>query len=84
MPHLFTFFSRCGDIVRFSITELKLCNDGELPFFSGLVSLCGVIRGDETRLYLMGDDSLLVDFDVMLKPSILFMGDIVRSGDNVI
>lgn len=63
---------------------MKLCSDGELPFFSGLVSRCGVIRGDDTRQYLVGDDSLLVDFDVMLKPSILLMGDIVRSGDNVI
>lgn len=79
-----TFFSRCGDNVRFSITELKLCNDGELPFFSGLDSLSGVIRGDDTWLYFVGDDSLLVDFDVMLKPSVLLMGDIVRSGDNVI
>lgn len=77
----FTFFSRCGDNVRLSITELKLCSDGELPFFSGLISRCGVIRGEA---YLVGDVSLLVDFDVMLKPSMLLMGDIVRSGDNVI
>lgn len=85
MNRFHTFFSRCGDIVRFSMTELKLCNDGELPFFSGLVSRSGVMRGDDTRPYLVGDDSLLVDFvDVILKPSVLFMGDIVRSGDNLI
>lgn len=69
--------------MRFSITELKLCSDGELPFRSGLVSFCGVIRGDDTRLYFVGDDSLLADLSIT-KPSELLMGDIVRSGDNVI
>lgn len=92
-----TFFSCWGD--RLSSTELKLCSDGELPFFSpntifwfGLLlwlfstSLGGVNRGDALWLVfcLVGEFSLLLpDFDVKLKPSELLMGDIVRSGDNV-
>lgn len=87
-----TFFSRCGEIL--SKTELKLCN-GELPFLSlrllGLVRLLlsdsfkpffsrgGVIRGEFNCL--TGEPSLLVR---VKKPSVVFIGDIVRSGDNVI
>ena len=92
-----TFFSRCGDIL--SMTELKLCN-GELPFFSFfllgldrllsislkpfliilLASRGGVIRGE--FICLTGEPSLLFPFEK--KPSLVFIGDIVRSGDNVI
>lgn len=91
--NLLTFRSRCGD--KFSNTELKLCIDGELPFFSLTIrfgvfrlfskSLGGVILGDEPILCLVGEFSLLfVNVVVKLKPSPLFIGDIVRSGDNVI
>lgn len=90
-----TFFSRCGEIL--SKTELKLCN-GELPFRSfrllGLdrlllsdsfrpfliISRGGVIRGEFDCL--TGEPSLFVGR--VKKPSVVFIGDIVRSGDNVI
>lgn len=93
--YLLTFFSRCGDSVKFSMTELKLCNDGELPFFSGLWlnALSTVSFGGVRRFKiccLVGEFSLLfvfvvdVDVDVKLKPSVVLIGEIVRSGDNVI
>lgn len=86
-----TFFSRCGEIL--SKTELKLCN-GELPFrsfrllgldrLSGasfrpffITSLGGVIRGEFNCF--TGEPSLRGK-----KPSVVFIGDIVRSGDSVI
>lgn len=91
-----TFFSRCGEIL--SKTELKLCN-GELPFRSlrllGLdrllvlsdsimpflvMSRGGVIRGEFNCF--TGEPSLFVER--LKKPSVVLIGDIVRSGDSVI
>lgn len=44
------------------------------------------MRGDDAKLCLVGEFSLLFDILTLLKklPSAVFMGDIVRSGDNVI
>lgn len=72
---------------------MKLCSDGELPFRSiirlGLFRLFsesrgGVIRGDDASF--AGEFSLLFDILPLLKklPSAVLIGDIVRSGDNVI
>lgn len=89
-----TFFSCCG--VRLSSTALKLCSDGELPFFSlktifwfGLLLwLFSISRGGVMRFCcLLGEFSLLLLLLLVVWPnenvSVLLMGEIVRSGDNV-
>lgn len=46
----------------------------------------GVIRGDDANACVVGEFSLLLDILPLLKklPSAVLIGDIVRSGDNVI
>lgn len=96
--HFVTFFSCCGDkfsrteLKLCSVGELPFFSLNTIFWFGLLLwlfstSLGGVTRGDVACIFfcLLGEFSLLLlDLvDVNGKPSVLLMGDIVRSGDRV-